>query len=133
MDDNWWQSIRAPMQLNAALSVVVGAVLVLAPNTVDALLALDRSAWLRGFGVILLVHAVALLWAAQHANRQRWAVLNLVAIAPYPLVLMVLASSIITSPEGRTVLLVDGLAVGAVALWHAVALRKNRTLRAIAR
>ena len=105
-----------------ALSIGSGLLLSVAPGTVDEWLGTSIATWLRLFGIALIGHGILLAVAQGRHDQHRWGRLNLLAIAPYP-VLMVVAAFLVGSSTGVALVLIDGLAIAAVALLHARALR----------
>ena len=116
------------LKFNAMLSLLVGLVLLFAPSQIADLLGFDIDRWLRGFGAILVVHAVALAWVAALQSPAPWARANLLVIVPYPAALLALAgSSLIRSTTGRLLLVADALLVGIAAVAQWVGLRNVRS------
>ena len=116
--------VRNPLLANAALSILSGALIALAPSMVGDWLGVEIDGWLRLFGIALLGHAVLLVWASGRTDPVPLAQLNLLAIAPYPIAMIVLvATGLVDRPLGQALVLIDGLAVAAIAAWHGKGLR----------
>lgn len=109
--------------INAVLSVVVGSLFVIGPSLVGNALDVEIDGWIRLFGVILIGHTLLLAWVRQTQNPVPWVWLNLAMIAPYPLLMMALAATVIEPVGGKALVLVDGVLVGAVALVQYFGLR----------
>ncbi|MFK7917048.1 MAG: hypothetical protein AB8G14_03130 [Ilumatobacter sp.] len=108
-------------RMNAALSLVTGAVLTVAPGTISDRLGLDIGAWLRTLGIALLAHAAWLEWVTRRPQPAPWVRLNLALITPYPVAMLAIAASPVVGPtSGKAVLMVDGVCVTivAVAQWR---------------
>ena len=118
---------------NGLFSLMTGALLAIAPATVGDWLGVSIDGWLRALGLALLAHGVVLLWAAQRPDPTGWGRLNLAMIAPYPVMMIVLAVTSLVEPSGGKVLvLADGLVVGVFAVMHALALRPASGTRSVA-
>ena len=119
--------LKHPLRANGSFSLLSGILLTLAPGTVSNWLSLDAPLLIRLFGVVLLGHALLLFWGAVQPNPRLFTTMNFFAIAPYPLGMIALvASGIIESALGRTLVLVDGAIIAAIALWHWRALQTHR-------
>ena len=120
---------RPPLTANAAFSLATGALIAAAPGTVGDWLGVEISGWLRLLGLALIGHALILFWAIRRPDPTPWARINLLAIAPYPLLMIVLvATSVIGRPFGQVLALLDGAVVAAIAAWHWVSLRNPAPL-----
>ena len=121
-------STTPPLHANGAFSLTSGALLTALPALVGDWLDVDADLLLRSFGLLLLGHGALLFWAARRKDSRRFAIANLIAIAPYPLAMVALAASgIIATSLGRTLVLIDGAIIAAIAIWHAAALRQDPT------
>ena len=120
--------VRLVLRANAVFSLGTGLLLAIAPATVGEWLGVSIDGWLRVLGLALVGHFVLLLWAASLPDVGPLARLNLLSIAPYPLLMIVLSVAVIDRTIGQVLLLVDGAVVGslAVALW--AGLRGRRVL-----
>lgn len=115
---------QLPLGLNAAFSLANGIVLTLVPSTVSEWLGVSVDGWLRLFGIGLLLHGLALAAVARSADPPKWARLNLVAIAPYPLLMLgLLVTQIIDTGTGRALVAADGAIMAAITLLHWRAVR----------
>lgn len=123
--------IRA-LQANAALSLATGSLLAAAGPTVGDWLGIaSAGGWLRVFGVLLLGHAVGLVWATRQENVETLGRLNLAMIGPYPLLLIALvAAGVIHGASGIVLGLGDAAAVGTLAVLQFLGLQPRRTLAA---
>lgn len=120
-------TVRLALLVNAAFSLLNGLVLSLAPGRVADWLGVSVDGWLRLFGIALLGHAAALAWAAQHEARDRWTRLNLMMIAPYPLLMvLIVAAGWVDRPLGQGLVLADGAVMTVIAVLHAIGLRIGR-------
>jgi hypothetical protein len=109
---------------NAIFSFATGALLTIASPTVGRWLGVDINGWLRMLGIALLGHAAILVIAARRNDPRPLAKLNLMAIAPYPVLMILLAATgLIERPLGQGLLLVDGAIVAVLAVLQATALR----------
>ncbi len=112
---------------NAAFSLASGLVLVLSPSAVSDWLGISASTWLRLFGIGLVGHAGILLWARGRPEVKRWAKLNFLAIAPYPLLMFaVVGFGLVDKPLGQAIVIADGAIVGLIAFGHWMGLRTQR-------
>lgn len=112
--------LRFALLANAALSVVLGCVMTVAPSLVSGWLGVEIDGWLRLLGIGLVSHGLALMWVDHIGLPHRWILMNLMIIAPYPLVMLsVVAGGVVETTQGRVLVLADGAAVGllAVAQW----------------
>lgn len=123
-------SPRTPLLVNAAFSLASGALIGLVPGTVGGWLGVDIDGWLRLVGLALFGHGVMLLGAVRQPDVAKWAKLNLMAIAPYPLLMIVLvATGLIDRPLGQVLALVDGAAIAVIAGWLGKSLREPAPVR----
>ncbi len=106
------------LRANAIFSLLSGIVLAAAPSTVGGWLGVDIDGWLRLFGLALLLHAVVLSVAARTEPVDRWAMINLVMISPYPLLMIVAAIGFVDEPLGRVLVLADGLVIATIPAGH---------------
>jgi hypothetical protein len=119
---------RTALRANAVFSLGTGLLLTVAPATVGGWLGVDIDIWLRLLGLGLLGHFAALLWMAQRPNPIPWARINLLMIAPYPLLMIGLAASgVVERTTGQTLVLLDGAVVGAIAIGHWLGIRASQT------
>lgn len=117
---------RTALLANAAFSLATGLLLTLAPATVGEWLGVSIDGWLRVLGIALIGHGVILGWAASQAPVQPWVRLNLMAIAPYPLLMIgLVAFGAIDRGVGQALVLLDGLIVGLIAVAHWLGLRNG--------
>ena len=118
------KQLRAALTANCALSFTTGLILAVAPATVAGWLDVDIAGWLRLLGVALIGHGVLLVWAARRPDPVPLGKLNFAAIAPYPLLLVVvILTGLVDRPLGQLLLALDASAVAMIALWHLFALR----------
>lgn len=118
--------LHHPLRANGTFSLASGALLLALPSTVADWLGIDNTLILRAFGVALLSHAAVLFWAANRPDPRPLTKLNLLAIAPYPLAMIALiATGIVDTPLGRTLVLIDGFIIASISAWHLLALRQN--------
>ena len=117
------QLLRTGLIANAIFSLATGILLVVAPNAVGGWLGVDIDGWLRLLGAALVGHAAILAIAARQREPRVLGKLNLIAIAPYPvLMILLVATGLIDRPLGRALVLADGAVVAALAAIHAKAL-----------
>lgn len=65
-----------------------------------------------------------LFWVIQQSSMDSWAKLNIAVIAPYPFIMIgLVATGLVDSALGRSLVLLDGTLVGALAQW--TGLRSN--------
>ena len=118
--------LRRFVTANALFSLATGALLASIPGTVGGWLGVEVDGWLRLLGLGLIGHFVALWWARNRDNLATWARLNLLVIAPYPLLMVGLVGlGVIDRDLGKTLALTDGLMVGVLAWGHRRALRQG--------
>ncbi len=113
---------QAGLALNAVFSIGTGLLLTIAPGTVGGWLGVDIDIWLRLLGIGLIGHAAVLSWATQQSSIMTWTKINLLMIAPYPL--MMLGVAIFLIDKGQGIVLADGVIVGLAALIQFAGLRK---------
>ncbi len=119
------EQTRNALAANAAFSLGTGLLLAIAPATVGGWLGVEVDGWLRLLGIALLGHAAMLAWAASQAETRKWAQLNLLAIAPYPVLMIgLVVTGLVSRPLGQGLVLADGVIVGAIAAMHWLGLRK---------
>lgn len=116
--------IRLGITVNAALSLIVGALFVVGASAVGEALGVEIDGWIRLFGVVLIGHALILAWVRQVENPAPWTWLNLAMIAPYPLLMVALAVTVIEPSGGKSLALLDGALVGTAALLQYLGLRR---------
>jgi hypothetical protein len=121
--------LRPALLANAGLSIATGLLMVAAPGTVSDWLGLNIAGWIRVFGIVLLGHAALIPILLSRMELRRVALLNLAAIAPYPLIMIgLVASGLIERSLGQGLALIDGALVGAIALAHAAGLRSPKLI-----
>ena len=117
--------LQTTLSSNAGFSSASGLVLLAVPEAIGGVIGVDIDWFLHLFGVALLAHA-ALLWiVVGRTDVARWAKLNLVAIAPYPVAMIAVAATIAEAGAGRLLVLADGAAIAIIAGAHAVGLRQS--------
>ncbi len=115
---------KSALVFNAWLSLVSGLLLLISPGTVGTWLGVSIDGWFRLLGVVLVAHAALIAGLISSLGVDRAVRINLLLIAPYPLVMLgfvVLAK--VTTNLGRGLVLADGAIVAVVVVFHAVALR----------
>ncbi len=124
---------------NGAFSALSGLVLAIAPATVSGWLGVDIPGWLRLFGIVLIGHAALIAFVVSVSQRPersgdlgRWGLLNLVAIAPYPLLMIIAAIAAVPRDLGRLLVLADGAIIGVFAVAQWMGLRGRRLTAAAA-
>ncbi len=118
--------LRPSLLANAAFSAASGALMLIAPSTVSGWLGLDIAGWLRLFGLVLVGHALLIVFLLPRLGVRRSAQLNLLAIAPYPfLMIAVVAAGLVERSLGQGLVLADGAIIGAVAVVQALGLRDH--------
>lgn len=122
--------LRPALLMNAALSLATGALMLVAPRAVSSWLGLDIAGWLRAFGAALVGHAALIAFLLPRMELRRLGMLNVVAIAPYPLAMIgLVAGGFIDRSLGQGLALADGAAVGAIAVVHLLGLRNVESVR----
>ena len=116
--------LRLSLRANAGFSLSTGLLLALAPATVGDWLGVDINNWLRVLGIALIGHAAILELAARQDQPEALAKINVLMIAPYPLLMVGFALAVIDSGVGQALLVTDGAIVGVLALAQVVGLRK---------
>lgn len=115
------------MVFNGMFSLASGLLLAILPGTVDDWLGFSAPGWLRLVGLGLIGHAAILFWAARRPDPAPWARLNLLAIAPYPLLMIgLVATGVIDRQLGQGLALIDGAIIAGIAGWHWASLRESR-------
>lgn len=113
------RSLRLILRVNAVFSLATGMLLAVAPGTVGAWLGVTIDGWLRLLGIGLIGHFAVLWWAQARPDPRPLAKLNLLSIAPYPLLMIgLVAFGLVERNLGRGLVLVDGLIVGVIAWGH---------------
>ena len=126
MDASRRSLARSALGANAVFSLFTGTLLAVAPATVGRWLGVEIDGWLRALGLGLIGHAVALAWAARRPDPLPWARLNVLVIAPYPLLMIgAVATGLIERSLGQGLALADGAIVGFIAVVHGLALRRQ--------
>lgn len=119
-------ALVTPLRVNAVFSLLTGLLLVAAPSTVGEWLGVSVDGWLRLLGIALVSHAAILGWATRQPSLKSWASLNLMAIAPYPIVMVgLVVFGLIDSGTGQLLVLADGLVVAIIAGLHWMGLRNH--------
>ena len=117
--------LRPALVFNAGFSLLSGLLFLLAPGTVGGWLGIDSDGWLRLFGAVLLSHAAILAVLLPRLELRQVALLNLAAIAPYPLLMIVLVvTGVVARGLGQALALADGAIIGAVAIVLGLGLQK---------
>ena len=105
------QHLRSSLLANAAFSLGTGVMLAAASTSVSSWLGVSIDGWLRLLGIALVSHCAVLLWATSRESFNRLAALNLLAIAPYPLLMLILvAARMVETRLGIALVLLDGFA-----------------------
>lgn len=116
--------LRPTLLFNAGFSILSGLLFVLAPASVGGWLGIDSDGWLRLAGLVLLGHGLLIATLLARVELRRVALLNLAAIAPYPLLMVgLVATSVIDRSLGQALALVDGAIIAAVAVALALGIR----------
>ncbi len=111
---------------NAGFSLLSGLLFLVAPATVGGWLGIESSGWIRLAGLVLFGHAVLIAVLLPRMQLERVALLNLAAIAPYPLLMVALVvTGVIDRTLGQVLALADGAIIGAVAVVLALGLRNT--------
>lgn len=111
--------LRLPLQINGLFSFASGLLLALRPDTVNGWLGIDVPTVLRLFGLALIGHALFVFWGASRPNPRPFIMLNLAAIAPYPVLMgALLAGGIVETSLGRLLVAADGIIIGVIAAMH---------------
>lgn len=125
--------LKVALAGNGAFSLMTGVLLAAVPATVGDWLGVSIDGWLRALGLALLVHGVVLLWVARRPDPFALGRLNLAMIAPYPVMMIVLAATSLVEPSlGKALVLGDGFVVGVLAVMHAIALKPLRGTQPVA-
>ena len=117
--------LRTTLSANAGFSAASGLVLTIAPDAIGRAIGVEADWLLTGFGVVLLAHAVILWIVVSKFEIERWAKLNLAALVPYPLLMVVVAAAVADAPDGRALVLADGLAIAFLGAALFVGLRSS--------
>lgn len=125
------QGLRRIVQVNALFSLAIGGLLAAMPDRVGEWLGVDISGWLRLLGAALVGHFVLLWWAQAQDDVSKWARLNLLAIAPYPILMIgLVVLGLVEKNSGTLLVLIDGAIVGGMAVVHWWLLRSPTEARA---
>jgi len=109
--------LRPTLVFNAGFSLLSGILLTAAPGTVGGWLGIDSDGWIRLAGLVLLGHGLLIAALLPRLELRQLAVLNLAAIAPYPLLMVgLVATDVIDRDLGQTLALVDGAIIAGVAV-----------------
>lgn len=116
--------LRSALVVNATFSLISGLTLAAVPATVGNWLGVNVDQWLRLLGVVLVGHAVLIATLMPRLELRRVATLNLLAIAPYPfLMVLLVGAGWVERPLGQGLVLIDGLIIGVLAIVHALGLK----------
>lgn len=119
--------IQLSLQTNGAFSFASGLLFTLRADMVNGWLGLEVPTVLRLFGILLLAHAGLTFWGASRPNPRPFALVNLLAIAPYPVLMAsLLAGGIVETSTGRLLVAADGIIIAVIALMHWRALQTSR-------
>lgn len=120
--------LRRALAANATFSALSGLVLTIITSQVADWLGVSITGWLRLFGLVLIGHAIVLAWVLTRPDVRRWGQLNLLAIAPYPLIMLALVlTGLVDGSLGQGLVIFDGLVIAAIAVGHALGLRNETT------
>ena len=112
-------SATTTLGLNAALSLILGALLAIAPGTVGGWLGVSVDGWLRILGLTLIAHAILLGWMVTKLDGQRALRLNLALIGGYPLLMLVVVSvGWVSTGIGRALVLADAAVITLFVVFH---------------
>ncbi len=117
--------LYSALSSNAGFSAASGLVLFFAPASIGDVVGVDVDWFMRAFGGALLAHAALLLLVVRGGDVVRWAKLNLIAIAPYPLAMVAVAATVDQGNEGRALVLADGAAIALISGALLVGLRQS--------
>ncbi len=113
------RNLRTAMILSAVASLASGVLIAAAPSNVGDWLGVEIDNWLRLFGLVLVGHGALLLGALSKFDEMKLGKLNLLLIAPYPLLMVLLvATGRIDRRLGQGLALVDGAAIAGIAAMH---------------
>lgn len=119
---------KSSLRLNAWFSLGSGLFLLVSPNMVGTWLGVSIDGWLRVLGAILISHAAIIAGMQSALGVDRAIRINLLLIAPYPLVMLgLVVSRSITTDLGQSLVLADGAIVAAIGVLHVVGLRSGQT------
>lgn len=117
---------RVALLANGAFSFATGLLLAIAAPTVGDWLGVSIDPWLRALGIALIGHGALLSWAARLDPIKPWVRLNLMTIAPYPLLMIGLVIfGLVDRTTGQILVLLDGVIVGLLAVGHWLGLRNG--------
>ena len=124
-----FSTLRRAMQSNGAFSGVSGLVLALGGKSVAAFIGLDSPAVLTGLGIVLILFAVDLFWAASRPEIARWmgwtaVILDVVWVVGSYAIILIGWPSLSVAGKWTVALLAE--AVGVFAIWQAIGLRRAR-------
>lgn len=118
---------KSALLFNATFSLMSGLLLVISPGTVGTWLGVSIDGWFRLLGVVLVSHAALIAGLLSSLGVDRAVRINLLMIAPYPLVMLgLVVFGKVTSNLGRGLVLADGAIITAVVASHVIALRSAR-------
>lgn len=115
--------LRIGIRINVVLSLLMGVLFVVAASAIADVIRLDIDYWIVVFGFVLIGHAVALVLIQKTSNLVRWTWVNLAIIAPYSLVMISLAIAVVEPADGKMLVALDGILVGAVAILQFLGIR----------
>jgi hypothetical protein len=119
-------TLRPTLLFNAGFSVLSGLLFLIAPGTVGGWLGIESSGWIRLAGLVLVGHAALIAALLPRMQIERVALLNLAAIAPYPLLMVSLVvTGLVDLDLGQVLALADGAIIAAVAVVLALGLRST--------
>ena len=123
-------TLRPTLLFNAGFSVLSGLLFLVAPGTVGGWLGIESSGWIRLAGLVLVGHAALIAALLPRMQIERVALLNLAAIAPYPLLMVALVvTGVVDRDLGQVLALADGAIIAAVAAVLAIGLQKQPVAR----
>ena len=118
---------KSALLFNATFSLISGLLLLISPGTVGTWLGVSIDGWFRLLGVVLVAHAALIAGLISSLGVDRAVRINLLLIAPYPLVMVgVVAFGKVATNLGRLLVLADGAIIAAVVGSHVIALRSAR-------
>lgn len=112
-------SLQSALFANAVFSALTGIPLSFFPIDSSNILGLNHPNILRLIGILLLFHAIILVWVKSRSTIYGWVKINLGIIAPYPFIILALITfGHISGAAGVILAGVDGLIVGLIAVWQ---------------
>lgn len=111
--------MKTAIRFNAAMSAITGIIALLFTDSLAHKLGGPFAPYLYGLGVVLLLHAIALIFISTLTPLKPWVLVNCALIGPYPFALILLVLlGVITTPFGITLCFSDAVLVGFMALWQ---------------